>query len=403
MITLLRCCFAGVLLLPVAAPAPAAASLAPCLESLRAAALKQGITADTWDRHTAGLTADPSVLEAQDAQPEFVTPIWDYQAALVDAERIADGQRLLAEHAATLRAIEAKYGVDAATVVAVWGVESDYGRVTGQRPLLVSLATLSCAGRRQAYFRPELFAALQILQAGDVEADAMRGSWAGAFGQTQFMPSTYLRLAVDFDADGRRDLVASTADALASTANYLAQSGWQRGERWGMEVRLPAAFDARRSGRRNKRTVAQWARLGLRRADGGPLAGGDAPAARDGALLLPAGAAGPALLVWQNYDALFSYNAAESYALSIALLSDRLRGQPDWQVPWPTDDPGLSRAERRELQTLLTRRGHAIGEIDGMVGKATREAIAAEQRRLGWPVDSRAGQRLLRELRHATR
>lgn len=402
MIQILRSCLACALLLAAASPVLASASLAPCLAGLRASALKDGISAATWERYTAGLIADQSVLEAQDAQPEFVTPIWDYQAALVDAERIADGQRLLEEHATTLRAIEVKYGVDPATVVAVWGVESDYGRVTGKRALLTSLATLSCASRRQEYFRPELFAALKILQAGDVEVEAMRGSWAGAFGQTQFMPSTYLRLAVDFDGDGRRDLINGTADALASTANYLTKSGWQRGERWGMEVRLPSSFDARRSGRRNKRTVAQWARLGVKRADGSALAGNDAPAALDGALLLPTGAQGPALLVWQNYDALFSYNAAESYALSIALLSDRLRGQPGWQAQWPTDDPGLSRAERRELQTLLSTRGHAIGEIDGMIGKATREAIASEQRRLGWPIDSRAGQRLLRELRHAT-
>lgn len=403
MTSLLRPLLLCLLLSSATAAAPADAPLAPCLAGLRALALKDGVGAATWERYTAGLSADQSVLQAQEAQPEFVTPIWDYQAALVDAERIADGQRLLAEHAATLRAIEAKYGVDPATVVAVWGVESDFGRVTGKRPLLTSLATLSCAGRRQEYFRPELFAALKILQAGDVQVEAMQGSWAGAFGQTQFMPSTYLRLAVDFDRDGRRDLIDGVADALASTANYLAQAGWKRGERWGMEVRLPARFDERRSGRRNKRTVAQWARLGVTRADGRPLAGNDAPAARDGALLLPAGAAGPALLVWQNYDALFSYNASESYALSIALLSDRLRGQPGWQAAWPTDDPGLSRAQRRELQTLLSQRGHAIGEIDGMIGKATREAIAAEQRRLGWTIDGRAGQRLLRELRHARR
>jgi glucose-6-phosphate 1-epimerase len=376
-----------------------ASDLGPCLAGLKPQALKQGVSAATWERYTGKLALDPSVLEALDAQPEFVTPIWDYLAALVDEERIADGRARLAQHASTLVRIEAEYGVDQETVVAVWGVESDFGRVFGQRPLLTSLATLSCAGRRQSYFRGELFAALKILQSGDVREDELVGSWAGAFGHTQFMPSTFLRLAIDFDRDGRRDLIHSDVDALASTANYLAKAGWRRGEPWGFEVKLPADFDATSAGRRNKRALSDWMARGVTRVDGGALAGDDAPADRRAAVLMPTGRRGPAFVVFRNYDAIFSSNAAESYALAIAALSDRLRGRAAWRVPWPTDDPGLSRAERRELQTLLLARGHAIGAVDGLIGKATREAIAAEQRRLGWAGDGRAGKRLLAALR----
>jgi glucose-6-phosphate 1-epimerase len=376
-----------------------ASDLSTCLAGLKPQAVRQGVTAATWDRYTPTLALDPTVLEALDAQPEFVTPIWDYLAGLVDEERLADGRARLTQHAATLAKITAQYGVDAETVVAVWGVESDFGRVFGKRPLLTSLATLSCAGRRQSYFRGEFFAALKILQAGDVREHEFVGSWAGAFGHTQFMPSTFLRLAVDFDGDGRRDLIHGDIDSLASTANYLAKAGWRRGEAWGFEVKLPPQFDPSSAGRRNKRTVSSWAARDVTRIDGSALVAEDVPADRQAAVLVPAGRAGPAFLVFRNYDAIFSYNAAESYSLAIASLSDRLRGRPPWRTPWPTDDPGLSRAERRELQTLLIARGHAIGEVDGLIGKASREAIVAEQTRLGVTTDGRAGRRILDALR----
>jgi glucose-6-phosphate 1-epimerase len=341
---------------------------------------------------------DPSVVEARRSQPEFVTPIWDYLAALVDAERIADGRAHLQQHRALLDRVAAQYGVDAETVIAVWGVESDYGRVRGTRPLLQSFTTLICAGQRADFFRGELWAALAILRDGDVAPEKLLGSWAGAFGQTQFMPTTYRRLAVDFDGDGRRDLVDGEADALASTANYLAEAGWRRDQRWGFEVRLPLGFDATGTGRRAKQAVAHWAQRGITRIDGSALVGPDAPADRKAALILPAGVGGPAFLAFRNYDAIYSYNAAESYALAIALLSDHLRGIDAPRVAWPTDDPGLSRAQRRALQTLLARRGHDIGEIDGLIGPATRSAIVAEQARLGYSADGRASQRLLRAL-----
>lgn len=375
--------------------AAAASDFSGCLDRLRSRAAVNGVPAAAFDHFTADLAPDPTVLEALDAQPEFSTPIWDYLAPLVDAERIAQGRAMLARHAEVLARVEARFGVDRHTVVAVWGVESDYGRVFGKRPLLASLATLSCEGRRQAYFSGEFLALLKLLHDGDLAAEGLTGSWAGAFGHTQFMPSTYARIAVDFDSDGRRDLVTSIPDALASTANYLKQSGWQTGQAWGFEVRLPASFDAGLAGRRNRHPMEHWRDLGIRRIDGAALPAGRAPSA----LILPAGKSGPAWLVQKNYDAIFSYNAAESYALAIALLSDRLRDAPAQQTPWPTDDPGLDRAQRKALQELLLARGHAIGEVDGLIGSLTRRAIVLEQQRLGLePADGRAARRIFNAL-----
>lgn len=382
-----------------ARPASADDAFARCLAELRTHAPERGVRTASFDAFTDGVQPDPTVLESLDYQPEFRTPIWDYLAGLVDAQRIADGRDRLARHAGVLRQVEQRYGVDPATVVAVWGVESDYGQTFGKRPLVRSLATLSCAGRRQPFFRGEFYSALRILEAGHVAPEALTGSWAGAFGHTQFMPSTFERIAVDFDGDGRRDLVGSVPDALASTANYLKTSGWRSGQRWGFEVRLPEGFDASAAGRRNKRPLSDWARLGVRRVDGAPLAGADAPADRATGILLPAGTQGPAFAVFRNFDAIYSYNAAESYALAIAVLSDLLRGGQGIVAPWPTDDPGLSRAERRELQTLLVARGHDIGEVDGMIGARSRAAIAIEQERLGIPGEPRPGRRILEALR----
>lgn len=379
--------------LPVAAGQTEAFS--ECLGRLHGEARQKGISEATLARELAALKPDFSVLERLDYQPEFRTPVWDYLASLVDEQRIADGREQLARWGETLAAIERRYGVDGATVVAVWGVESDYGRNFGSRPLLESLGTLSCFGRRQRYFRSEFLAALGILDEGSLAADQMKGSWAGAFGHTQFMPSTYLRLAVDYDGDGRRDLVSSVPDALASTANFLADAGWQAGGRWGLEVRLPDGYDLAGEGRRTKRPLAEWARRGLRLADGSALPTSGPPAG----LIRPADEGGPAFLVFPNFDAVFAYNASTSYGLAIVHLADRLRGGGPFVTPWPTDDAGLGRAERRELQQLLAERGHDVGPIDGAIGARTRAAIVAEQQRLGWLEDGRAGQKLLRALR----
>lgn len=388
--------FAGVAAAQTAPPPADPAAFARCLDGIRSDAAKQGIPADAFARLTGDLQPDMSVLPLLDSQPEFTTPLWDYLAGLVDEQRVSEGRAMLAEHRDLLARVSSQYGVDAETVVAVWGVESDYGRISGKRPLRVSLATLACNGRRQAFFRSEFVALLKLLHAGDLRDPHTTGSWAGAFGHTQFMPSTYARIAVDFDGDGRRDLVGSIPDALASTANYLKRGGWQTGRPWGYEVTLPAGFEVAQAGRTNRRTVAHWTARGVARVDGGALPSGDTRAA----VIVPTGVRGPAFIVFRNYDAIYSYNAAESYALAIATLADRLRGGSGLKTPWPTDDPGLSRVQRRELQTLLLARGHDIGEVDGMIGTATRRAIQAEQRRLGLsPDDGRAGQRILGALR----
>ena len=392
---------APVLALLLALPLPLCAQDAAfprCLAAMQPQAAARGVDAATFARYTADLQPHRTVLPLLDAQPEFTTPIWDYLAGLVDDQRVADGRAMLATHRDLLARLQAEYGVDPETVVAVWGVESDYGRITGKRPLRVSLATLACEGRRQDFFRGEFLALLSLLQAGDLSDPQLTGSWAGAFGQTQFIPSTYARIAVDGDGDGRRDLVASVPDALASTAHYLQRAGWHTGEPWGYEVKLPPGFDASLAGRTARRPLSDWVARGIARADGSEIAASDARSA----LLLPAGRDGPAFLVFRNYDAIYSYNAAESYALAIATLADRLRGGAGIVAAWPTDDPGLSRAQRRELQALLLARGHDIGAVDGMVGTATRRAIAAEQARLGLhPADGRAGQRILESLRRA--
>jgi lytic murein transglycosylase len=369
--------------------------LSACMAELRPSARSGKVSDATWARHTAGLQADFSVIEKLNFQPEFRTAIWDYMSALVDEERVADGQARLTEHRQALERAEQRFGVDAATVVAVWGVESNFGQTFGKYPLVQALGTLSCHGRRQSYFRGEFFATLRILQAGHIAPERLVGSWAGAFGHTQFMPSTFERLAVDFDGDGRADLMDSSVDALGSTANFLARAGWQSGLPWGIEVKLPAGMSLAGEGRRTKRPVAEWASRGVRRVDGSAL-----PASLGSVgLLTLAGANGPAFLVTRNFDALYSYNAAESYGLAIAHLSDRLRGGDPFATPWPTDDAGLSRAERRELQGLLTLRGHDIGPIDGMLGDKSREAIRAEQKRLGLEATGRGGQKILKALR----
>ncbi len=400
MLSRLAASTAALVLLTAATPAQAdEAAFTACIVGMRADAQAKGVSAATYDAYTAALAPDMAVIGFLDAQPEFVTPIWDYLAALVDEERVADGRAMLAEWSPVLARVEAEYGVDAATVVAVWGVESNYGRNFGSRPLLSSLSTLSCFGRRQAFFRGEFFTTLKIIQDGHVAPERLTGSWAGAFGHTQFMPSTFMRLAVDFDGDGRRDLVDSVPDALASTANFLKRAGWRGELPWGFEVSLPRGMDVSGAGRRNKQPMTAWAARGVKRVDGQALPATATPAG----LLLPAGKEGPAFLVMRNFDALYSYNAAESYGLAIAHLSDRLRGGAPFATPWPTDDPGLSRAERRELQQLLIARGHDIGEADGMIGARTREALKLEQAALGLAADGRAGQRALRALRAAAR
>jgi len=387
--------FSVAVLAPAAFAQSANADFTRCIEGLRPEARAARVRDEAFTRFTQDLVPDLSVVEKLDYQPEFKLPIWDYLSALVDDERVADGLAQLAQHADVLARVEQRHGVDAATVVAVWGVESNFGRNFGSYPLVQALGTLSCHGRRQAFFRGEFYAALRILQSGDIAPERLVGSWAGAFGHTQFMPSTFERLAVDGDDDGKRDLIDNTADALASTANFLNKAGWQSGQPWGLEVKLPEGLNTSGEGRKHKRPVSDWIARGLVKADGTPL-----PADLGSAgLMLPAGPQGPAFLVLRNFDALYSYNAAESYGLAIAHLADRLRGGGPFTTPWPTDDAGLSRAERRELQGLLILRGHDIGAVDGALGEKSRAAIRIEQERLGQEATGRGGQKILRALR----
>ena len=370
-----------------------------CLGNLRSAAVSAGVSGQAFDQYTANLDPDMSVIEKLNYQPEFSTPIWDYLSGLVDQERVDLGKTKLQQHRDVLNRVAAQYGVDAASVVAVWGVESNFGNISGKYPLVQALGTLSCYGRRQAYFRTELYATLRILQAGHIAENKLKGSWAGAFGHTQFMPSTFERLAIDFDGDGRRDIVDSVPDALASTANFLKKSGWQTGMPWGFEVKLPAGTSTDNEGRKSKRALSTWQSRGVTRIDGSSIVQGNLSTSSMAGLLSPAGASGPTFLVFKNFDAFYSYNAAESYALAIAHLADRMRGGQPFVASWPTDDAGTSRAERREIQNYLLAKGHDIGDADGMIGDKSRQAIRQEQARLGYAQNGRGGQKILQALR----
>src|SRR5271167_4602421 len=374
-----------------AAGGPARADFAECVASLKAEAARAGISAKTLDAAFNGLEPDMKVLDFQKQQPEFKTPVWDYVDGLVEDERVADGKGAMAREARTLARAEETYGVSRYMLAAIWGVESKFGQNMGQRPLVQSLSTLACYGERANYFRSELMAALKIIGRGDIPAEKLAGSWAGAFGQTQFMPSSYLRLAAP-GSDGRRDIVDSADDALASTAHYFAKSGWRSGLPWGFEVKLPPDYSGP-SGRKAKVPMSAWEARGIARIDGRPLGEGEA------GLLLPAGRDGPAFLVTRNFDVVYSYNAAESYSLAACVLADRLAGGPGIVTPWPTDDPGLSREGRRELQTLLAKHGYDVGEPDGAIGAKTKEAIADFQGKNGMPVNGRASVKVLEALR----
>ncbi|TCT11936.1 lytic murein transglycosylase [Tepidamorphus gemmatus] len=375
------------------AAGPAAASFAGCVAALKSAALKSGVSQSVVDQAFNFNAPNDVVLRLSKVQPEFKTPIWDYIGFLVDEQRVADGRAMMAKYDAVLRRAEQQFGVNRYVIAAVWGVETDYGRESGSHYLPHALTTLVCeGGRRKDFWQAELIAALKLVSRGDLELSELYGSWAGAFGQTQFIPTTYERLAVDFDGDGRRDLVRSVADALGSTANYLKRGGWRPGESWMIEVKVPRGYDGP-SGRTNRASLSSWGQRGIVRADGAALSG-----SAQAGLLLPAGPNGPAFLVFPNFDAIYSYNRAESYALAISHLADRLAGYPAFRTPWPTDDPGLSRAQRLHLQKLLLARGYDIGEADGKIGPATRAAIADAEKRLGMPETGRAGMKIYRAL-----
>ncbi len=372
----------------------AAADFPHCLDRLWPAAAHRGISSSAYWKYTGALTPDLSIMDRLDHQPEFTKPVWDYLDLLVDDARIKTGRRLLEKHRATFDAVEKAYGVDRYTLAAIWGVESKYGKRSGGRPVIRSTATLACVGRRQKFFRDEFLATLNILAHGDVRADRLVGSWAGAFGPTQFMPSTFQAYAVDFDRDGRRDTVDSVADVLASTANYFKKAGWVSGHTWGYEVVVLAKFNFMLAGKRRVMSIREWERHGIARAGGKSF-----PRPDDRAyLLLPAGAQGPGFLMLHNFKVIMRYNPAEAYALAIGHLADRLRGGEPLMQDWPRDQRPLSRAERLELQQLLAEEGYEL-EPDGLIGPKTRTAIRHFQASIGRTPDGFVSAGILDRLR----
>ena len=379
------------------APDLSNAEFQQCLDGLKNSSKFRGVDSFTFNNYRP-TQPDPSVIQSLNYQPEFQKDVWDYLSVLVDKERVEDGIRAKRQWSDTLRQIESRYGVKAEHVLGVWGVESNFGQTLGKKPLFESLATLSCFDRRQSYFQGEYANALKIVQNGDIAPSDMTGSWAGAFGQTQFMPSTFLELAVDFDGDGRRDLVNNVPDALASTANFLSKRGYRSGEPWGYEVKLPNGYWAA-SDRKNKKSISHWRGQGLTLANGGSLPSDLSSAG----LLLPAGIEGPAFLVGKNFDTFYSYNASENYALAIAHLADLITredsSKTDFATAWPTDDPGISRQQAKDIQQALLNAGYDIGGVDGIIGDNTRTAIQQYQSSKGiFPADGRAGQKFYRAI-----
>ncbi|MFZ2989638.1 MAG: lytic murein transglycosylase, partial [Ideonella sp.] len=349
---------------------------------LRSEARAAGIAEATLREALSDLRYLPRLVAQDRAQPEFSRPPWAYLDSAVTPLRIQNGQQKWQALREPAQAAADRYGVPPSIVMAIWGVESNYGSNYGNTPTLDALATLGFDGRREAWARGQLLAALKILQNGDIARAQMIGSWAGAMGQTQFLPSAFLAHAVDADGDGRRDIWGSPADVIASTANFLARSGWQAGQPWGLEVRLPASFDLARADGALRLSSQRWAEDGVQAMDGRPL-----PDLPDAALLLPAGARGPAFMVGANFRSLLRYNNSTSYALAVGLLAAGIEGGPGVQAAWPRDLVMLSRSQMTALQTALNQRGFASGTADGVMGPATRDAVRRYQRSLGLPAD----------------
>ena len=367
---------------------PAALTLAPgaaeaneaayrrFVKSFRATARKSGISGELYDRAFKGLTPDPVVVKKNAHQPEFVLSAGQYLSLTVSDTRIEKGRARLEELGPVLDKIEARWGVDKHVLVAIWGMETNFGLFKGDMNVVRSLSTLGYRGRRARFGRSELLAALKIVQRGEAPLEAMVGSWAGAMGHTQFLPSNFTRYAVDFDGDGKRDIWETIPDALASTARFLSSAKWQAGKTWGYEVALPRRFNTKLAGRRNARSIKRWQALGIKRVRGKAF-----PRPADTAsLFLPAGRNGPAFLILRNFRVIMRYNAATKYALAVGHLSDRLRGGEAFARPWPGGVRPLNTAERFELQRRLAAKGYEVGEIDGILGSKTRAAVKAYQK-----------------------
>ncbi|MGB3553100.1 MAG: lytic murein transglycosylase [Jannaschia sp.] len=376
-------------------PTPDATAFPGWIAAFRDRALAAGIAADTVDAALDGATYQPDIVRRDRNQSEFTKTLWDYLDTAVSDLRVTNGRKALDGNASTLDAIEARHGVEKEVVVAIWGLESSYGAFRGDVPTIPALATLAFDARRADFFEAQLLDALRILGSGDVTAPDMTGSWAGAMGHTQFMPTSYLAHAQDFTGDGRRDIWGDDpADALASTAAYLAAFGWTMGQPWGLEVRLPDGFDYAQTGERVERDAADWMADGVRAVDGGPLPVGERVSIR-----VPAGHLGAAFATYPNFRVLERYNTADAYVIGVGHLSDRLAGGPPISSDWPRTDRALTFAERVELQTLLREAGFDPGKFDGLVGPNTLAAIRSYQASEGLVPDGYANPDLLARLR----
>jgi len=378
-------------------PASANKAFDRWVSGFRGRAAQQGIRTGVFDRAFRGVQYNTSVIQKDRNQSEFKSQIWDYLDSAASPVRVRNGQAALRKHRRTLTRIEQTYGVEKEVVAAVWGLESAYGERRGQIPLIEALATLSFDGRRGKFFESQLIAALKIVQAGDVNPGDMKGSWAGAMGHTQFIPTSYLAYAVDFTGDGKRDIWSDDpSDALASTAAYLKRFGWTKGQPWGVEVRLPRGFNHATASRKNKKSPAQWAAQGVVGLNGKPV-----PNYGKASILLPAGAQGAAFMIFNNFAVIERYNKADAYVIGVGHLSDRLKGGPEIQASWPRGYKPLSFDQRMEMQRRLQRKGFGIEKIDGIIGPNTVEAIRSFQRSVGATPDGFPSQDLLALLKRS--
>lgn len=353
------------------------------IKTFRARALSKGIAGATYDRAFKGVQYNAYVVEKDRNQSEFTKQIWDYLDTATSDARVKNGKAALRKHRSLLRKIEEKYGVDAQVVLAIWGLESAYGAHMGDINIIEALATLAFDGRRRKFFEAQLIAALGIIQSGDVKPRNMTGSWAGAMGHTQFIPTSYVAFAQDFRGDGRRDIwQKDPADGLASTANYLAQHGWTKGQPWGLEVRLPRGFNHAIAGERTKKSVAEWRKLGVTTIDGNRL-----PNYGKSSILEPAGAKGAAFIIFNNFHVLERYNTADAYVIAVGHLGDRIMGGQPIQTKWPRGDKALSFKQKQKMQRLLTRKGFDTDGVDGIIGPNTIAAIRAFQASVGQKPD----------------
>ncbi|WP_300588284.1 lytic murein transglycosylase [Marivita sp.] len=379
----------------VLVPAATQSGFEDWIKGFRARALRQGISADVFDRAFAGVQYDADVIRRDRNQSEFTKTIWDYLDSAASDARVNNGKAALRKHGALLDRIEAQYGVDKDVIVAIWGLESAYGTFRGSNPVIGSLATLAYDARRSDFFEEQLIEALKILQSGDVRLANFKGSWAGAMGHTQFIPTSYQSLAVDFDGDGKRDIWSDDpADALASTANYLAKNGWVKGAPWGVEVRIPQGFDYTLANRDILRMPSEWAQIGIVDLDGKAV-----PDHGSASVLLPAGAKGAAFLIFKNFDVIETYNTADAYVIGVGHLSDRITGAGPIRSDWPREDRALTFDERIEMQRLLTAKGFDTQKIDGKIGPLTINAVRAFQTSIGDIPDGYASLNILKKLR----